>query len=144
MKSRSLLAAIFTLTLFPVLAPVVRAADAEPAPENPRVTEAKLSVSGLGLWRKRELRVALQRLPAAAGQLAACGLCAGAELDAGSADAGPLLLRLLRQLPAGRAAAGGRAVGAAARRIERGLVAAARARMAEAEAEAEAEEAMGQ
>jgi len=62
MKSRSLLAAVFTLTLLYVLAPVVRAADAEPAPENPRVTEAKLSVSGLGLWRNRELRVALQRL----------------------------------------------------------------------------------
>jgi hypothetical protein len=91
MKSRSLLAAIFTLTLFPVLAPVVRAADAEPAPENPRVTEAKLSVSGLGLWRNRELRVALQRL---------LGDQRSATLDANAVEDAAFLL--MSALPQGR------------------------------------------
>lgn len=62
MKSRSLFATAFALTFLCALAPTGRAANAEPVPEKPRLTDAKLSVSGLGLWRNRELRVALQRL----------------------------------------------------------------------------------
>ncbi|MBC7366987.1 MAG: BamA/TamA family outer membrane protein [Undibacterium sp.] len=62
MRSHSLAAAACAFTLLCAPAPASRAADAGPAPEKPRVTDAKLSVSGLGLWRNRELRVALQRL----------------------------------------------------------------------------------
>jgi outer membrane protein insertion porin family len=41
---------------------VTYAAEADAAVAPPPKTQAKLSVSGLGLWRNRELRIALQRL----------------------------------------------------------------------------------
>lgn len=83
MKNRSLFAGAFALALLCALAPAGRAANAEPGPEKPGLTDAKLSVSGLGPWRNRELRVALKRL---------LGDQRGSTLDANAVEDAAFLL----------------------------------------------------